>query len=154
MAPQARLKVASFTVHADMRQSVRWKYAAESEAFASVGAWLARAADAYLRVRAKAGLPIPLAWHLGVFTVRLMDGSEVKVRGMVSPPFGLYTGNSHGPNRNKRRTLVLLPTNRVIATLRSSRQARALASEIAPALLRQELPDLMPVVERHLRESV
>jgi hypothetical protein len=145
--------VATFTVHATALQSARWKQAAEAEGHRSAGTWLAGAADAYLRVRARAGQPIALAWHLGAFTVHLMDGREVKVRGMVSPPFGLYIGNSHGPDRNKRRTLVHLPTGRVIATLRSSRQARALASEIAPALLRHELPDLAPVVERHVRES-
>jgi hypothetical protein len=147
------VKVATFTVHATALQSARWKQAAEAEGHRSAGTWLAGAADAYLRVRARAGQPIALAWHLGAFTVHLMDGREVKVRGMVSPPFGLYIGTAHGPDRNKRRTLVHLPTGRVVATLRSSRQARALASEIAPALLRHELPDLAPVVERHVRES-
>lgn len=147
------MKVASFTVHATAEQSVRWKRAAEGEGHRSAGTWLAGAADAYLQVRARAGQPIALAWHLGAFTVRLMDGREVDVRGMISPPFGYYTGNSHGPDRNKRRTLIHLPARRVIATLRSSRQARALASEIAPALLCGELPDLAPVVERHVRES-
>lgn len=147
------MKVASFTVHADIRQSARWKQAAEAEAFASVGAWLARAADVYLRVRDKAGLPIPLAWHLGAFTVRQIDGRELEVRGMISPPFALYRGTAYGPDRNKRRTLVHLPSGQIIATLKSSRQCRALASEIAPILLRHDLPDLLPVVERHVRES-
>jgi hypothetical protein len=136
-----------------MRQSVRWKYAAEAEAFASVGVWLARAADSYLRVRAKAGLPIALAWHVGVFTVRQIGGREMEVRGMISPPFALYRGTAYGPDRNKRRTLVHLPTGQIIATLKSSRQCRALASEIAPVLLRHELPDLLPVIERHVRET-
>jgi hypothetical protein len=147
------VKVATFTVHATAEQSVRWKRAAEAEGHRSAGTWLAGAADAYLRVRARAGQPIALAWHLGAFTVHLMDGREVRVRGMVSPPFGLYIGNSHGPDRNKRRTLVHLPTGRVVATLKSSRQARALAAELAPVLLRGELPDPAPIVERHVRES-
>jgi hypothetical protein len=147
------VKVATFTVHADARQSARWKQASEGEGFASVGAWLARAADAYLRVRDKAGLPIALAWHLGAFTVHQIGGRELEVRGMVSPPFALYRGTAYGPDRNKRRTLVHLPTGRIIATLKSSRQCRALASEIAPALLRHELPDLAPMVERHVREA-
>lgn len=148
------MKVASFTVHATAEQSIRWKRAAEGEGHRSAGTWLAAAADAYLRVRARAGQPIALAWHLGAFTVHLMDGREVKVRGMVSPPFGLYIGTAHGPDRNKWRTLVHLPSGRVVATLKSSRQCRALAGEIAPTLLRGELPDLAPVVERHVRESV
>jgi hypothetical protein len=148
------VKVASFTVHATADQSIRWKRAAEAEGHRSAGTWLAAAADAYLRVRARAGQPIALAWHLGAFTARLMDGREVQVRGMVSPPFGTYRGNSHGPDGNKRRTLVHLPTGRVIATLRSSRQCRVLAAELAPVLLRGELPELAPLVERHVRESV
>jgi hypothetical protein len=83
-----------------------------------------------------------------------MDGRELQMRGVVSPPFGVFQGTSHGPDGNKLRTLVHLPTSRVIATLKSSRQCRALAAEIAPALLRGELPDLLPVVDRHARESV
>lgn len=145
--------MATFTVHATALQSARWKQAAEAEGHRSAGTWLAAAADAYLKVRARAGQPIALAWHLGAFTARMMDGREVQVRGMVSPPFGTYRGNSHGPDGNKRRTLVHLPTGRVIATLRSSRQCRALAAELAPVLLRGELPELGPVVDRHVRES-
>ena len=74
---------ASFTVHATAEQSIRWKRAAEAEGHRSAGTWLAAAADAYLRVRARAGQPLALAWHLGAFTARLMDGREVQVRGMV-----------------------------------------------------------------------
>jgi len=147
------MKVASFTVHATAEQSIRWKRAAEAEGHRAAGSWLAAAADAYLRVRVRAGQPLPLAWHLGAFMARLMDGREVQVRGMVAPPFGTYRGNSHGPDGNERRTLVHLPSGRVIATLRSSRQCRALAAELTPVLLRGELPELGPVVERHLRES-
>jgi hypothetical protein len=149
------VKTASFTVHATPEQSTRWKQAAASEGHRSAGTWLAAAADAYLRVRAKAGHPLPLAWRHGVtFRVRLMDGREIDVRGAVSPPFGLFQGTSYGPDWNKLRTLVHLPTYRVVATLRSSRQCRALASELAPILLRGELPDPGPIVERHTRESV
>jgi hypothetical protein len=147
------MKTAAFTVHGDARQSTRWKQAAEGESFSSVGAWLARAADAYLRIREKAGLPVALAWHRGVFKVRQIDGREREMRGMISPPFALYRGTAYGPDRNKGRTLVHLPSGRIIATLRRSAQARALASEIAPVLLRGELPDLGPVVERHIREA-
>ncbi|HSG38567.1 MAG TPA: hypothetical protein VLE27_02920 [Thermoanaerobaculia bacterium] len=148
------MKVATFTVHATAEQSIRWKRAAQAEAHPSVGSWLAGAADAYLKVRARAGLPLPLAWRHGVtFRVRLMDGQEIEVRGVTSPPFGVYQGTSHGPDRNHLRTLVHLPTARVIATLKSSRQCRILAAELAPALLRGELPDSGPMVERHVRES-
>ena len=147
------MKVATFTVHATAEQSVRWKRAAEAEGHRSAGTWLA-AADAYLRVRARAGQPLPLAWHLGAFTARMMDGREIQVRGVVSPPFGVFQGNSHGPDGNKLRTLVHLPTSRVIATLKSSRQCRALVAELAPVLLRGELPHAAPIVARPGRYAV
>src|SRR4029077_9491622 len=93
------VKVATFTVHATVEQSARWKQAAQAEGFPSAGAWLARAADAYLKVRAKAGLPLPLAWRIGMrFIVRLMDGREVEVRGVASPPFAIFRGTSYGPD--------------------------------------------------------
>lgn len=148
------MKVASFTVRASLAQSERWKRAADLEGFPSAGAWLAEAADAYLRVRAKAGRPLPLAWRLGRFRVILMDGSEIEVRGKVSPPFGIFQGTSDGPDGNKLRTLVHLPGRKVVATLRSSRQCRALAGELAPILLRGDLPEPVRVVERHIAESV
>jgi hypothetical protein len=148
------VKVATYTVHADAQQSVRWNRAAQAEGFRSTGTWLAMAADAYLRVRAKAGQPLPLAWRNGArFRVRLMDGREIEVHGPTSPPFGIFQGTSHGPDGNHLRTLVHLPTCRVVATLKSSRQCRTLAAEIAPALLRGELPDLLPMVERHVRDA-
>jgi hypothetical protein len=151
---RAAVKVASFTVRATEAQSIRWKRAADAEGFASAGAWLADAADAYLKARARAGRPLPLAWRRGRFSVVLMDGCEISTPGMVSPPFAIFQGSSHGPDRNKVRTLVYLPGRRVVATLRSSRQCRALAAELAPLLLRNELPNPDLVVERHVRESV
>ncbi len=115
--------------------------------------WLAEAADAYLKARARAGRPVPLAWRRGRFRVLLADGRAVEVRGMVSQPFGTFKGTADGPDRNKARTLVHLPSGQVIATLRSARQAKALASEIAPAWVRdREL--VAGIVERAERESV
>ena len=144
------LKVASFTVGATLEQSIRWKRAAASEGFRSVGVWLSRAADAYLRVRAKAGLPTPLSWHLGAFLVVLMDGREVEVRGMISPPFGTFQGTCAGPDGNNRYTLAHLPGRRIVATLKTARQARALASELAPVYARDEA-GASAIVERHRR---
>ena len=148
------MKVASFTLRATERQSLAWKRAADAEGFPSVGAWAALALDAYLKTRAKAGQPLPLAWYLGAFRVRLADGHELELQGKVSPPFAFYRGTAQGPDRNKLRTLVHLPTGAIIATLRSARQCRALASELAPVLLRGELPAPGPIVERHVRDSV
>lgn len=148
------MKTAAFTLRATERQSLAWKRAADAEGFPSVGAWAALALDAYLKVRAKAGLPIPLAWRLGFFRARLVDGRDAELRGKVSPPFGIFQGSGHGPDRNALRTLVYLPTGAIIATLRTSRQCRTLASELAPVLLRGELPAPRPIVERHVGESV
>lgn len=144
------MKCAAFTLHGTMEQSIRWKRAAEGEGFRSVGAWAARALDAYLAHRARAGRPLPLAWSLGRFRVILSDGREVKVSGMVSPPFAYYVGSAHGPDRNKNRTLVLLRTGQVVATVKSAAQARALASELAPALLKGELPEPGAILSRVL----
>lgn len=148
------MKVASFTVRATMAQSIRWKQAAAGEGHASAGTWLAYAADAYLKVRARAGLPIPLAWRrFGTFSVLLMDGSTAQVRGAVSPPFGIFQGSALGPNGNKGRALVHLPTRRIIATLKSSAQCRALAAELAPLLIRDEHGAVSAVVDRHVSEQ-
>ena len=128
------LKVATFTVHADARQSARWKQAAEGEGFPSVGAWLAGAADAYLKARARAGMPIPLAWRRGRFKVTLEDGELVEVKGHVSPPFGSFCGTEEGPSyysARHRHVLVYVPSSRILATMRTYAQCKALAAELA-----------------------
>lgn len=134
-----------------MAQSAAWKMAAEGEGFASVGSWAARALDAYLEARTRAGRPIPLAWHGGVFPV-VLDGQEVRVRGMVSPPFAYFRGTAEGPVAGHRFSLVHLPTGKLIATLYRSRQARSLAAELAPLYARDE-PSIAAVVARHVQEQ-
>lgn len=151
------MKVASFTVHATAARSIRSKRAAEAEGHRSAGSWLAAAADVYLKVRAKAGLPLPLAWRLGRFSVRLEGGELVTLNGKMSPPFGAFSGTADGPASyagSRRHTLVHLPDARIIATLRSFGQCQALASELAPVLLRGEVPDPARVIERHQRERL
>ncbi len=145
------MKVASFTVRATMPQSIRWKQAAEGEGFASVGSWASRALDAYLETRTRAGRPIPLSWHKGVFRV-VLDGREAHVRGMVSPPFAYYQGSGEGPDRCHPRTLLNLRTGRIIATLRTARQCQALAAELAPIFARDEHGGTA-TVERHVSEQ-
>lgn len=154
------MKVATFTVHATAEQSRRWKLAAEAEGHRSAGSWLAAAADAYLRVRAKAGLPLPLAWRLGRFHVALDDGTEPELRGWVSPPFGLFHGNGGGPiptGSTHCYTLVYVPARRIVATFRYAKHGRALAAELAGIWARHggEETDIRagPVVERHQREA-
>jgi len=110
-----------------MPQSIRWKMAADGEGFASVGSWASRALDAYLEGRKRAGQPIPLAWHRGAVRV-VLDGQEATLKGWVSPPFGIFCGtvNGSGVRGSNRQTLVHLPAGRIIATLRTHRQCRAL----------------------------
>jgi hypothetical protein len=133
-----RLKVASFTVHATAQQSARWKQAAEAEGYTSAGQWLAGAADAYLKARARAGQPVPLAWRRGRFLVLLESGEEL-MRGHVSPPFGSYRGDGSGADGHaKRHTLVYLPERRILASVQFQREARALASDLARQWLQEE----------------
>ncbi len=148
------MKVASFTVRGTVEQSARWKRAAEAEGYASAGSWLAYAADAYLKARARAGRPLPLAWRrFGRFRVAMMDGAEIEARGAVSWPFGIFRGSGYGPHRNTGRALVHLPSRRIIATLGSAGQCKALAAEIAPVLLRDEAGALK-LAELRERERV
>jgi hypothetical protein len=146
------VKVATFTVRATEAQSIRWKQAADAEGHRSPGTWLAEAADAYLKVRARAGRPIPLAWHRGRFPVVLEGGEAVTLTGFVSPPFGAFRGDVTGPKLGHHLyTLVHLPDRRIVATLRTYGQCRALASEMAPVLIRG---DPGGIVERHRREAM
>ena len=148
------MKTASFTLRATMAQSIRWKQAADAEGFASVGSWAAgRALDAYLEGLRRAGRPIPLAWHRGAVRVAL-DGHEVTLRGFASPPFGIFRGTSEGPLYKGcgRHTLVHLPSRRIIATMRTHRQCRALATELAPIFARDEHGGTA-TVERHVSEQ-
>lgn len=137
------MKVATFTVRATVVQSARWKIAAESEGFPSVGAWAALALDAYLKVRARAGVPVPLAWRHGLFRVRLGDDREPEVRGWVSPPFGAFHGSPDGPlphGATHCYSLVYIPERRIVATLRTFRECRALGAELARSTLGGEPP--------------
>ncbi len=152
------LKVAAFTVRGSTEQAARWNRAAQADGHRSAGTWLAAAADAYLKVRAKAGLPIPLAWiRSGRFAVRLEGGELVTVNGRLSPPFGVYVGTASEPSTyasRHRYTLVFVPEARIIATLRTYRQCQALASELAPTLLRSEpFPDPAAITARAVRDA-
>ena len=149
------MNVAEFTVRGTAEQSVRWKRVAEAEGHRSAGTWLACAADAYLKVRARAGAPLPLAWRRsGLFPVDL-DGGRVTMQGPISPPFGVFRGDGRGKRRSGLLySLVYIPEARIVATLKTYRQARALASEITPSLLHGKLPDSAPIVERHVREAL
>ena len=153
----AQLKTAAFTVHGTEKQSLRWKRAASGEGFPSVGAWLAEVADLHLQGVARGGRPIPLAWaRFGRFKVHLLDGRELDVTGRVSAPFGIYRGTPLGPGLPAchRLTLVYVPTGRIIATLRTERDCRALAGELARTWVRgngsEPSTDPAPILKPYL----
>ena len=85
----------------------------------------------------------------------ILEGGEVTLSGVVSPPFGVFRGTAEGRGVRGcwRFTLVHLPDRRIIATLYTAPQCQALASELAPVLLRGELPDPVSIVARHLSDS-
>jgi hypothetical protein len=151
----AGMTTASFTVRASMEQSARWKRAAEAEGHRSAGTWLAAAADAYLKARARAGLPLPLVWSRGKVRVDLEDGHTVDLPGWRARPFGFYRGDAEGPGQRGRHafTLVYLPDRRPVATFRYAGHCKALASELAPVYARDEAI-AAGITERHRREAM
>jgi hypothetical protein len=155
------LKVASYTVKATTAQAAAWNRAAQAHGHASTGSWIAEAVDRYLDALKKAGRPLPLAWRRsGRIKVRLMDGREIEVPGCTSPPFAIYRGSATGPGQRGAgpRTLVFLPEARIIATLRSERACKALASELSRVWVRWggQVPaeDPAPLLQRFQREDV
>ncbi len=151
-------KLAHFTIAASIEQSARWKQAAEM-AGRAVGAWISEAADAY-RERVQAKLPTAsLSWRRGArFRVVLMDGEEVERKGMLSPPFAVFYGHAEGTAGAagpRSHALVYLPERRILASFRYADQCKALASELAPTLLRGlPPPDPGGIVERYRREAM
>lgn len=155
------MKVATFTVRATVRQSARWKRAAEAKGHAAVGTWLAEAADAHLDACQRAGKPLPLAWGKGRLRVRLEDGSEPEVRGWIARPFGFFHGTPEGPiphGSTHHYTLVYLPAFRPLATFRYAAHCRALASDLARTWVRwggsEPSEDPAAILDRHRRESL
>lgn len=138
------LKAAHFTVVASMEQSIRWKQVAQA-AGRQLGSWIAEAADAYIDATAPKPTPpaptyalSPRTWHRGTFRVVLAGGNEVEVEGMTSHPFGYFQGSATGPSVVTGRVLVHLPTRRMIASARTTRQIRDMAAELEPAYVREE----------------
>lgn len=154
------MKVATFTVRATAGQSARWKQAAEAYGHASVGTWLAEAADAHLDGLRRAGKPLPLAWRHGRFSVHLEGGETVALPGFVSPPFGAFRGTAEGPGFRAcgRYTLVYMPQNRILATFRTYGHCKALASSLSRLWVRwggrEPAEDPAPLVQRFCREDV
>ena|GEM_PF-5341850 len=85
--------------------------------------------------------------------MRLEGGELVMVNGHISLPFGSFAGTEEGPASyagRHRHVLVYLDGCRIIATLRSFREVKTLAGEIAPALIRGELPNPAPILKSYL----
>lgn len=154
------MKTAAFTVRATEKQSLRWKRAADAEGHASVGGWLAEAADRHLAAVQRAGKPVPLGWRrFATFSVQRPQGEPFRVRGYLSHPFGFYRGTEAKADRCSHfYTLVYVPDGRIIATLKSAVQCRTLAADLARLWVRwggeQPVEDPGAVVGRHARESV
>lgn len=153
------LRVASFTVHANPHQVAAWRMAAEAAGFSSVGSWLAEAADSYLRHVQGSGRPRKLRWRQARFKVRLLDGEHVLVPGRVSHPFAIFRGSveKEGVAGCHAQTLVYLPGDRILATLRTSAECQALASELAATWVTwgdgvsEERDRAVVIVERYRR---
>lgn len=145
------MKTAQFNVRGSEEQARRWQRAAEADGFRSAGSWLAWAADSFLKARARAALPVPLAWSLGLFLV-VLDGVELQVRGWVSPPFYIFRGDSAGPSYPGRHLYTLCHGSRIVATLKTAAQCRQLASEMAPLVFRDEAK-ASALADRHVREQ-
>ena len=154
------LKTASYTVRATERQAARWRRAADGAGHASVGTWLAEAADAHLYALQRAGNPVPLSWARGSFRAPFLGGVEVEVKGWLAPPFGIFRGSAAGvtPRGYRAYSLVYVPAGRLLATLRSAKQCRHLASDLARLWVRwggsEPSEDPAPVLDRHTREAV
>lgn len=156
-----RLKTASFHVRATVKQGIAWKRAADGEGHASVGSWLAEAADRHLDAVRRSGKPLALAWSWGRFRVCLDDGREPEVRGWTARPFGLYHGTAAGViphGSTKHYTLVYLPAGRIVATFGRASHCKALASELARIWVRwggqEPAEDPAPLLQRFQREDL
>lgn len=106
----------------------------------------------------KAGVPVPLAWRSGHFSARLVTGELFVVTGYLSPPFGAFAGTEEGPaeyDGKHRYTLAYVPDGRILATLRTFKECKALAAELARTWVRwggKEAPGRPPeAVLSHLR---
>jgi hypothetical protein len=113
-------------------QGIAWKRSADAEDHASVGSWLAEAADRHLEAVRRSGKPLALAWRKGRFRVAL-EGGAAEIPGFVSPPFGVFRGTAVGRGIMgcHRYTLVYVPRARILATFRTSARCRLLASELS-----------------------
>ena len=133
------MKRVAYTVQATAEQAQRWRRAATSEGFLNVGMWLGAAADRWLTSLKR---PLPLAWRKGAVRVVLASGQTAEYPGYASPPFGVYRGTDAGRRSCgcHRYTLVYLPQARVLATLGSLRDARALAASLADQLVKWDDP--------------
>jgi hypothetical protein len=111
--------IRTMTLKATDFQVGRWDRTAKAKQMAR-GAFIALAADT--------------ADTYVLFIEGLEDGEPVLVRGYLSPPFGVFYGTPAGVPSYlgaHRFTLVYLPSSRVLAAVRTYREAQALAAELA-----------------------
>jgi hypothetical protein len=85
--------------------------------------------------------PPPLTWRRATFYVPIKPPGENEtipypVAGIVSGPFGIFRGNTYGPDRGSERpthfSLVLLECGRFLCSSATQAGCRVLAEELAP----------------------
>lgn len=80
------------------------------------------------------GSRFPGMANRGWFRVSLEDGTEPELRDWIACPFGLFHGTADGPiphGSTHHYSLVYLPARRIVATFRTARDCKILASELA-----------------------
>ena len=85
-------------------------------------------------------IPPPLTWTKATFHVPVRPPGESKlvpfpVAGIVSGPFGIFRGDTNGPDRGftqPRFSLVLLACGRFLSTSARRIDCQVLAEELAP----------------------
>jgi hypothetical protein len=85
-------------------------------------------------------IPPPLTWRRSTFYVPVKPPGENEtipypVSGIVSGPFGIFRGDSHGPDRSREKSaqysLVLPACGRFLSTCATQGGCRVLAEELA-----------------------
>jgi hypothetical protein len=117
-----------------------WRQVAQYLGFRSVGAWIRDVVEDVLDVKPLRFVPLlPLKWRQESFKVRrTTDGATYalhEVLGLISGPFGIYSGGSFipaVPSHEHVFTLAHVPTGERLATLDKVRRCKRLAKELAP----------------------
>lgn len=98
--------------------------------------------------------PAPQRWGVGP-----QDGSGPELKGWLARPFGIFRGDAAGPGYHgcHTYTLAYVPTGRIVATFRTARQCKSLASDLARLWVRwgrgEPAEDPARLLQRFKREE-